>query len=257
MSPTVNIESGDGTIQPAGRLLIVDDDYAVRRTLHLTLYGQGFDVSEASSADEALALARAVRFDAALLDVNMPGKNGIELCREMRTLFPRMAILMLTVRSDQDDRVEALDSGADDYVVKPFHVRELTARIRAAMRRMDAAGREHDTAIQIGAIRMDMARRIVEKDGQPIHLTPKEFDLLHHLIRQSGLPVAHSKLLSSVWGSEYANQVEYLRTFVRQLRKKLEDDPTAPRYLLTESHVGYRFADARTLATQTAGKADE
>jgi two-component system KDP operon response regulator KdpE len=232
------------TQRPAGRLLIVDDDYAVRRTLHITLYDLGFDVSEAASGDEAIALARVIRFDAVLLDVNMPGRNGIEVCRELRRLFPRLAILMLSIRSDQDDRVEALDAGADDYVIKPFHMRELTARIRAAVRRVQTPAGEIDSAIAIGDISLYPVRRLVHKLAQPVHLTPKEFDLLLYLMRHSGLPVSHGRLLSSVWGPEYASQVEYLRTFIRQLRRKLEDDPTEPKYILTDSHVGYRFTDS-------------
>jgi two-component system KDP operon response regulator KdpE len=233
--------------RPAGRLLIVDDDYAVRRALHITLYDQGFDVSEAASGDEALAIARVIRFDAVLLDINMPGKNGIEVCRELRHLFPRLAILMITIRNDQDDRVEALDAGADDYVVKPFQMRELTARIRAAVRRVQTPASEIDNAISIGALSLYPVRRMVQKSGQSVHLTPKEFDLLLYLMRHSGLPVSHGRLLASVWGPEYSSQVEYLRTFVRQLRRKLEDDPADPKYILTDSHVGYRFTDGTTL----------
>ncbi|MES1260192.1 MAG: response regulator transcription factor [Acidobacteriota bacterium] len=221
----------------------MDDDYAVRRTLHLTLYDQGFEVTEASSGEEALALARAIRYDAVLLDINMPEKDGMEVCRELRGSFPRLAILMLTVRNDQEDKVAALDSGADDYVAKPFPMRELTARVRAAIRRVQTPANEVDAPVQIGEISLYSERRVVRKAGQAIHLTPKEFDLLQYLMRHHGMPVAHGRLLASVWGPEYSSQVEYLRTFVRQLRKKLEDDPTEPKYLLTEIHVGYRFAD--------------
>jgi two-component system KDP operon response regulator KdpE len=234
--------------KPAGRILIVDDDYAVRRSLHLVLYDQGFEVSEASTADEALSLARAVRYDAILLDINMPGKSGMEVCRELRSLLPRLAILMLTVRNDEEDRVAALDAGADDYIGKPFQMRELTARIRAAVRRVQTPDAETDTAIRVGEISLNSERRIVRKGSDTIHLTPKEFDLLHCLMKHNGMPVAHRRLLTSVWGSDYGNQVEYLRTFIRQLRKKLEDRPTEPRYLLTENHVGYRFADAESFS---------
>ena len=216
---------------PPGRLveiLIVDDDYSIRRTLHITLYDQGFDVAEASSGEEALMLARVLRYDAVLLDINMPGKSGLEVCRELRHLFPRLAILMVSVRNDQDDRVNALDAGADDYISKPFHMRELTARIRAAVRRVQTPATEVEHAIQIGEVTLFPARRLVQKGGAPIHLTPKEFDLLLYLMRHAGVPATHSKLLASVWGPEYTSQLEYLRTFIRQLRKKLEDDPTSP-----------------------------
>ncbi len=226
-----------------GRILIVDDEQAVRRALHITLYDQGFDVSEASSGEDALALARVIRCDAVLLDVRLPGKNGIDVCRELRSLYPRLAILMISVRDGADDRVEALDAGADDYVTKPFHMRELTARLRAAVRRTQTAASEADEAIRIGDIELCPTRRVVKKAGRPIHLTPKEFELLAFLMRQAGIPITHSRLLSAVWGSEYASQVEYLRTFVRQLRGKLEDDRAHPKYLLTDNHIGYRFID--------------
>lgn len=231
------------TSKPEGKLLVVDDDASVRRTLHTTLYNLGFDIGEASTGDEALALCRIVRYEAVLLDINMPGKSGIETCRELRRLMPRIAILMLSVNDDHERKIEALDAGADDYVTKPFHMRELTARIRAALRRSRAAANQTEEVISIGDVELHPARRLVLKAGEAVHLTPKEFDLLHYLMAHAGLPITHSRLLHVVWGSEYANQVEYLRTFVRQLRKKLEDDAGTPKYLLTDSHVGYRFID--------------
>jgi two-component system KDP operon response regulator KdpE len=229
--------------KPEGKLLVVDDDAAVRRALHTTLYGLGFDIAEAASGEEALALCRIVRCDAVLLDVNMPGKSGIETCRELRRLMPRVAILMLSVSDDQDRKIEALEAGADDYVTKPFHMRELTARIRSALRRSRASASHGDEVIVIGDIELDPARRLVRKTGHAVHLTPKEFDLLQYLMSHAGVPVTHARLLHVVWGAEYSSQVEYLRTFMRQLRKKLEDDAGDPRYLLTDSHIGYRFAD--------------
>jgi two-component system KDP operon response regulator KdpE len=233
----------DQSTRPEGKVLIVDDESSLRRALHTTLYGLGFDIGEASSGDEAIALCRIVRYDAVLLDVNMPGKSGIETCAELRRLLPRVAILMLSVNDDQDRKVEALEAGADDYVTKPFHMRELTARIRAALRRARIISAHSEETILIGEISLHPARRLVQKAGQPVHLTPKEFDLLHYLMAHSGLPITHARLLHVVWGAEYASQVEYLRTFMRQLRRKLEDDAGNPRYLLTDSHVGYRFAD--------------
>lgn len=232
---------------PPGRLLVVDDDYSIRRILHRLLYDQGYEVAEASCADEAMALARAIRYDVTLLDINLPGKDGVTLCRELRSLFPRLAILILTVKDGQNDRVEALDAGADDYIVKPFHMRELMARIRAAVRRVQIQLPENTTCIRIGEISLDAERRAVQKGGEAIHLTPKEFEVLHYLMRHAGQPVHHVNLLGSVWGPEYSSQTEYLRTFVKQLRRKLESDPGEPRYLLTESHIGYRFADSATL----------
>jgi two-component system, OmpR family, KDP operon response regulator KdpE len=238
---------GHGKEAPAnkqeGKLLVVDDDASVRRTLHTTLYSLGFDIGEASTGEEAIALCRIVRYEAVLLDINMPGKDGIDTCRELRRLLPRIAILMLSVNDDHERKIEALEAGADDYVTKPFHMRELTARIRSALRRSRSSSAQSDELISIGDVELHPARRLVLKSGEPVHLTPKEFDLLHYLMSHAGLPITHSRLLHVVWGSEYANQVEYLRTFVRQLRKKLEDDAGNPKYLLTDSHVGYRFID--------------
>jgi two-component system KDP operon response regulator KdpE len=222
----------------SGRILIVEDEYSVRRALHISLYDQGFDVSEASSGEDGLALARVISCDAVLLDVVLPGRNG---CRELRALRPRLAILMVSVRDSEDERIEALDAGADDYITKPFHMRELTARIRAAVRRAQTSALEAEEAIQVGDITLYPARRSVTKAGHAVHLTPKEFDLLAFLMRQAGIPVDHARLLSAVWGTEYASQVEYLRTFIRQLRGKLEDDRAHPKYLLTDNHIGYRF----------------
>src|SRR5579862_4013835 len=180
------------TSKPEGKLLVVDDDASVRRTLHTTLYNLGFDIGEASTGDEALALCRIVRYEAILLDINMPGKGGIETCRELRRLMPRVAILMLSVNDDHERKIEALDAGADDYVTKPFHMRELTARIRSALRRSRASAIRGDEIIVIGDIELQPARRLVLKGGQPVHLTPKEFDLLQYLMTHVGLPITHA-----------------------------------------------------------------
>jgi two-component system KDP operon response regulator KdpE len=203
----------------------------------------GFRTSDAAGGEAALALVRMAPFDVVLLDINMPGMDGLETCRQLRRLFPRIAILMLSVRDSEEDKVGALEAGADDYVTKPFHIRELTARIRAAIRRTQVVQGNKSAAIRIGDIELDPARREVYKADTFIHLTPKEFDLLHYLMSHAGLPITHGRLLNAVWGSEYRDEVEYLRTFVRQLRKKIEDEPGAPRYLLTDVQIGYRFRD--------------
>jgi two-component system KDP operon response regulator KdpE len=226
----------------AGRVLIVDDDYSLRRVLHTTLFSSGFDVNEASTGEEALAIARVVRYDVILLDLRMPGKGGLEICRELRRQFPRVAILILTVSDEEDEKVAALDSGADDYITKPFQMRELAARVRSAVRRVKTPHGDGDGTIRIGEIELNPARRLVHKSKSQVHLTPKEFDLLHFLMANMGRPLTHAKLLATVWGAECVNQVEYLRTFVRQLRKKLEDDAGDPKYILTDSYVGYRFS---------------
>jgi two-component system, OmpR family, KDP operon response regulator KdpE len=224
-----------------GTVLVVDDESSIRRALRATLSSLGFVMVEAGRGEEAMLLVRSTQFHAVLLDINMPGLGGIETCRGMRRAFPRLPILMLTVRDSEDDKVEALDAGADDYITKPFQLRELTARLRAAIRRTQALESDKEAPICVGDIELDPVRHSVQKHGREIHLTPKEFEMLHYLMAHAGQPIPHARLLNSVWGPEYGNELEYLRTFIRQLRKKLEDDPAHPRYLLTDSHVGYRF----------------
>ena len=228
-----------------GKLLIVDDESAIRWALRKTLRGMNFEIGEAETGEQAIALVRTIRFDAVLLDIAMPGMNGIEACKRIRKLMPLLGIVMLTVRNTEEDKIEALDAGADDYVTKPFHVRELAARLRAVVRRVHASQADDAAAIRIGEIELDPARRWVKRAGTAIHLTPKEFELLYFLMSHAGLPLTHSRILKSVWGPEYGSELEYLRTFVRQLRKKLKDDPAKPAYLLTDSHIGYRFAEAK------------
>jgi two-component system KDP operon response regulator KdpE len=237
----LSLSSSGATSQ--GVILIVDDDASVRRALRTTLQTLGFSTSEACGGEEAVVLARAAAYDVVLLDVNMPGMDGLETCRQLRRLLPRIAILMLTVRDSEEDKVQALEAGADDYVTKPFHIRELTARLRAAVRRAQALGHNPNAVIRIGDLELDPARREIHKAGNFVHLTPKEFDLLHYLMAHAGLPITHGRLLNAVWGPEYGDEVEYLRTFVRQLRKKIEDDPANPKYLLTHIQIGYRFRD--------------
>jgi two-component system KDP operon response regulator KdpE len=224
-----------------GNILVTDDDPDLRGVLRKTLDALGFDVAECANGEHALQHVETRPVDAVLLDVNMPGIGGIAACRELRRAAPRLQILMLTVRDREMDKVEALDAGADDYITKPFSIPELAARLRSAVRRSAAAGIETGVPIAIGDIELDPARRIVRKAGVALRLTPTEFDLLHYLMSRPGLPIAHVKLLRAVWGDEYGQELEYLRTFVHQLRKKLENDPSSPEYLLTEIHFGYRF----------------
>lgn len=229
-----------------GKILIVDDELSIRCAVRNTLRTMGFVVDDASTGEAALQLVCESQYDGVLLDVNMPGIGGIRTCYEMRQSRPHLGILMLTVRDSEDDKVTALDAGADDYITKPFNIRELAARLRATVRRSVTAQADSDAVIQIGEIELDPARRLVCKAGGPVHLTPKEFDLLHFLMIHAGLPVTHMRLLQAVWGPEYGGELEYLRTFVRQLRKKIEEDPAEPAYLLTDSRVGYRFAEAKS-----------
>ncbi len=233
--------------QPAIRILIVDDEAAIRRALRPPLTELGFQINEASRGEEALQQLQAGNIDVVLLDINMPGIGGIETLRRIRAMAPRLPVLMLTVREGEEQKVEALELGADDYITKPFSVRELIARIRTAHRRVHAPSRAEDAPIEIGEIRLTPARRSVTKRGQLLHLTRKEFDILYCLMSRAGRVVTYAKLLTAVWGADCREEVEYLRTFVRQLRKKIEDDPSKPVYLLTDVYVGYRFADAQML----------
>lgn len=226
-----------------GRLLIVDGDASVRRTLHSTLYEAGFEVAEARTVEEMIALCHAVRYDAILLDFSLPGKRAIDVCRQLRCMLPRAAILLVSTDGDHERKVEALEAGADDYVTKPLHIRELTARMRSALRCIRNAAVQTDEPIVLGEIEVRPEQRLVLRRGEPVHLTPKEFDLLHYLMSHPGLTIARARLLHVVWGSEYTDQFEYLRSFVRQLRQKLEDDSANPKYLLTDNYVGYRFID--------------
>jgi len=237
--------------ESAGNLLIVDDERSIRLSLRTILGNFGFEIVEAARGEEALALVRCESFDAVLLDINMPGMGGIEVCRLMRKTSPRLPILMLTVQGGEEHKVEALDAGADDYITKPFQLRELTARLRAAVRRSKSLD-DNEAAILIGDVLIDPGRHLVEKAGKPVHLTPKQFELLHFLMMHAGRPIPHAKLLRSVWGPEYGNELEYLRTFIRQIRMKIEDDPANPQYLVTDSHIGYRFNESVEIHRSTS-----
>ena len=249
MSSKPELTSPETESGTKGRLLIVDDEPAIRWALRKTLQGMNFEIMEAETGEQAIALVRTICVDAVLLDIEMPGTNGIETCRRLRKLMPLLGIVMLTVKNSEEDKILALDAGADDYITKPFHIRELAARLRAAVRRAHASQADDAAAIRIGEIELDPARRIVKNAGAPIHMTPKEFELLHFLMSHAGLPLTHARILSAVWGPEYGGELEYLRTFVRQLRKKLGDDAASPKYLVTDSQIGYRFRSEPELMT--------
>ncbi len=240
--------------QPVIRILIVDDEPAIRRALRPPLTELGFQFAEASRGEEALQVLHSGAYDVVLLDINMPGIGGIETLRRIRAFAPRLPVLMLTVRDGEEEKVEALELGADDYITKPFSTRELVARIRTAVRRVHAPARAEDAPIEIGEIRLAPTKRSVTKRGQPVHLTRKEYDILYCLMSRAGRVVSYAKLLTAVWGADCREEVEYLRTFIRQLRKKIEDDPSAPIYLLTDVYVGYRFADAQMLQGESGDK---
>jgi len=223
----------------AGRILVVDDDPQIRRVMRVTLTGQGYEVDDARSGDDALEKLREARFDLVLLDMNLPGMSGIETCHAIRGQS-EIAIIMLTVRDSEDDKVAALDAGADDYVTKPYNAPELLARIRAALRRTPWT-QGPGGPMKLGAVEIDFdTRRLIAK-GKQVRLTPKEFDLLRYLVTHANKVVSHRELLQAVWGPDYGDQVDYLRVFVNQLRKKIEPNPSAPIYLLTEPWVGYRL----------------
>jgi two-component system KDP operon response regulator KdpE len=227
-----------------GKVLIVDDDTALRRSLRGTLGIVGFDVDEASNGEDALLYVRANRYDTVLLDINMPGQGGLETLSRMRRVFTRLPILMLTVRGNEGDKVKALDAGADDYVTKPFQLQELVARIRTSIRRFQAPDTPKDATITIGDITLDPVRYLVEKSGRAIHLTPLEFEALKVLMSQAGRPVTYPHLHAALnLSGEYANR-GHLRVLVGQLRRKLSDSSTNPKYILTDGSVGYRFRSA-------------
>jgi two-component system, OmpR family, KDP operon response regulator KdpE len=223
-----------------GRILIVDDDPQIRRVMRTTLVVQGYEVADARSGEEAIEKFREEKYDLILLDLNMPGMDGITTCREIRSSSD-VAIVMLTVRDSERDKVTALDAGADDYVTKPFSTPELLARVRAAMRRVPNNPETGPQIITSRNLEIDFQTRRVRVRGETIRLTPKEFDLLRYLALHPNVPVPHMKLLQAVWGPDYGEEVEYLRVFINQLRKKIEADPSNPQYIVTEPWVGYRF----------------
>ena len=226
-----------------GRVLIVEDDSALRRTLRTTLDALGFEIGEAGNGEEALQRLRMLDYEAVLLDINMPGIGGIETCRRIRRIFTRLPILVLTVRDSEDDKVEGLEAGADDYITKPFQVRELTARIRSSIRRFRAPEAPSEMPITIREVMLDPVRRRVMRSDMEVRLTPREFDALQFLMEHAGRPVTHARLLAALRGPGSGDDREYLRVLIGQLRKKLESDAANPEYILTESYIGYRFLE--------------
>jgi two-component system KDP operon response regulator KdpE len=232
-------------------ILIVDDESQIRRVMRTTLSSSGYVFLEARSGEEALEMMRKERPDLVLLDVSMPGIGGLEACRKIRDQSD-VAIIMLTVHNTEHDKVLALDAGAYDYVVKPFSIVELLARVRAALRR--SASAEPLPTYVSSDMEIDFERRKVLVQGRAVRLTPKEFELLHHLVANRGKPVEHRRLLQAVWGPDYGNETAYLRVFISQLRKKIEPDPAYPKYLLTDSWFGYRFEPAALTPAKTKRK---
>jgi two-component system KDP operon response regulator KdpE len=224
----------------AGRILVVDDEPQIRRIMRTTLTSAGYEVDDAKTGEEALLKVRDYRPELVLLDINMPGMGGMAACRQMRA-DTTIAIIMLTVRNTEKDKVEALDAGADDFVVKPFSTPELLARIRAVLRRLPGSSQSSPERIRVGQLVIDFAARAVTNGTATSHLTPKELDLLRYLTLHATRAVPHRELLQAVWGPDYGDQVDYLRVFIKSLRKKVEPNPEAPEYIATEPWVGYRF----------------
>jgi two-component system, OmpR family, KDP operon response regulator KdpE len=223
----------------AGRILVIDDEPQIRRIMRTTLITAGYEVDDTKTAEEGLEKVREFRPDLVLLDINMPGMGGLAACREIRA-DPNVAIIMLTVHNTEAAKVEALDAGADDFVTKPFSTPELLARIRAALRRIPV-GQSAPSRLRIGEITIDFAARTVARGTSNAHLTPKELDLLRYLTQHANEAVPHRELLQAVWGPDYGDQVDYLRAFIKSLRKKVEPDPEHPQYIMTEPWIGYRF----------------
>ncbi len=220
-------------------VLVVDDEPQLRRAMKATLTDIGYCVIEAKTGEEALEKIRTDSPDLVLLDLNMPGIGGLETCRSIRETSD-IPVIVLSVRNTERDKVQVLDAGADDYVTKPFGIQELLARIRAAMRRVPDTA-EGGSLIVSDDLQIDFTTRRATVSGRSVRLTPKEYDLLKFLADHANKPVPHRKLLQTVWGPDYGDEVEYLRVVVNQLRKKIERVPSEPRYLLTEPWVGYKF----------------
>ena len=226
------------------RILVVDDEQQITLVLRSGLAKHGYDVRVAAEGESALELFRLWMPDLVVTDLSMPNMNGLELCRRLRSTSS-VPIIVLSVKGDENTKVEALDSGADDYVTKPFGIGELLARVRAALRRSPAVTDELATIIEEGDFRIDLEARDVRVAGKEVRLSPKEFDLLVYFIRHPGKVLTHRTLLAAIWGGNSVEQTEYLRVFIRHLRKKIEPEALRPRYILTGPWVGYRFVPGK------------
>jgi two-component system KDP operon response regulator KdpE len=225
----------------AERILVVDDEPQIRRVMKTALISNGYEAFEARTGEEALESLRAHNPDLILLDMNMPGMGGMAACREIRAVSD-VPIIILSVRDSEQDKIAALDAGADDYITKPFSVNEMLARIRANLRRFTGPAAASEESIVVSEnFSVNIASRQVKINGQAVRLTPKEFDLLRYLLANANKPIPHRKLLQTIWGPDYGDEVEYLRVFISQLRKKIEADHAHPRYIVTEPWIGYRF----------------
>jgi two-component system KDP operon response regulator KdpE len=222
-------------------ILVIDDEYQILRALRTILTARQFRVSTAGTGEEGLALAAANQPDAIILDLSLPDMDGVTVCKRLREWTPT-PIVVLSVRDSEQDKVQALDAGADDYLTKPFGIDELLARIRVALRHAASQSQvDKKTIVNAGSVAIDLAQHIVLRGGEEVKLTATEFKLLAYLASNAGRVLTHQSILSHVWDPADADHVEYLRVFVRQLRKKLEDDPEQPRFIMNEPGIGYRF----------------
>lgn len=224
----------------APRVVLIEDEMHIRDFVRMALEDEGCQVYEAKNAAQGLVEAGTRKPDLVVLDLGLPDCDGVEVIRNIRA-WSGVSILILSARSAENDKIDALDSGADDYLTKPFGVGELLARVRALLRRNVRLAETDGPVVAFGAVKLDMARRMVERDGEPLHLTPIEYRLLCALLRGAGKVLTHRQLLREVWGPSYSESNHYLRIFVGRLRRKLEADPAQPRHILTETGVGYRF----------------
>lgn len=222
------------------RILVVDDEPQITKVLRTSLSARGYDVRVAADGESAIDTFHDFKPDMIITDLSMPHVDGIELCRKVR-MQSKIPMIVLSVREQEQTKIQALDAGADDYVTKPFSMNELLARVRAGLRRDVSGSEERDAVLRRGDFVIDNIKHTVAVGGREIRLTPKEFDLLLFMARNSGKVLTHGTLLNGVWGSESVQQTEYLRVFIGQLRKKVEPDPGSPRYIVTEPWVGYRF----------------
>jgi two-component system KDP operon response regulator KdpE len=220
------------------RVLVVDDEPQIRRALTTNLRARGYEVDEAETGEEALAMAARLHPDVVVLDLGLPGIDGIEVVHGLRG-WTSMPILVLSAREDEASKVAALDAGADDYVTKPFGMDELLARLRAALRRATPA--DEEPMVSTDDFVVDLAAKRVTRGSRPVHLTPTEWQVVEVLVRSPGKLVSQRQLLQDVWGPEYRTETNYLRLYLAQVRRKLEPDPSRPRYFLTEPGMGYRF----------------
>lgn len=224
----------------SAKILVIDDEPQLRRVMRVALTDLGYSIMEAKTGEEALRNLHDYDPDLILLDINMPGMGGMETCRALRRVS-NVPIVILSVRDSEHDKVAALDAGADDYVTKPFGIQELLARIRAALRR-SAAQEQEPQVIRTEDFEIDLRLRTAIVRGQSVRLTPKEFEVLKFMAQSANEPITHRRLLQAVWGPDYGDEVEYLRVLMNSLRKKIEPNPSSPKYLLTVPWVGYRFA---------------